>query len=157
MRSLGLSILSAILMASCGTSSSPAAPTTGVQLSSVAGRWSGPSSDTTGQETLTWTVTQLGTALAGTTSIGDTSRGLTGTGLMDGTVNGHSVTFQMQVPNGGFAGMMAPCSMSMNGQATMSEDGHTLTGTYSGNMNGMMAQMQSCGGAMSNGHFTLTR
>lgn len=55
-----------------------------------------------------------------------------------------------------------PCSMGMDGQGTMSDDGHTMTGTYLGNMAGMMSggmmnQTQSCGSAMNNGQFTLTR
>jgi hypothetical protein len=80
-----------------------------------------------------------------------------GNGSMQGTISGSTVTFHMAVPNGGFGGMMSSCSMGMDGQATMSQDGHTMTGTYSGNMSGMMSQMQSCGGAMNNGQFTLTR
>ncbi|MGE5360742.1 MAG: hypothetical protein ACM3NQ_17130 [Bacteroidales bacterium] len=50
--------------------------------------------------------------------------------------------------------------MAVNGQATMSADGHTMTGTYSGGLSGMMSggmMGQSCGGAMNNGQFTLTR
>ncbi len=42
----------------------------------------------------------------------------------------------------------------------MSADGHTMTGTYTGAMPGMMSggmMGQSCGGAMNNGQFTLTR
>jgi hypothetical protein len=80
-----------------------------------------------------------------------------GNGSMQGTISGSTVTFHMAVPNGGFGGMMSSCSMGMDGQATMSQDGHTMTGTYSGNMSGMMSQMQSCGGTMNNGQFTLTR
>lgn len=67
------------------------------------------------------------------------------------------MTFHMAVPNGNFTGMMSSCSMSADGQVQMSDDGHTMTGTYSGSMSGMMSQMQSCGGAMNNGHVTLTR
>jgi hypothetical protein len=50
--------------------------------------------------------------------------------------------------------------MLVDGQGQMSDDGHTMTGTYSGNMSGMMSGMMStvsCGGAMNSGQFTLTR
>jgi hypothetical protein len=51
--------------------------------------------------------------------------------------------------------------MSMDGRADISADGMTMTGTYggqmSGMMSGMMSQQQSCGGAMTNGHFTMKR
>jgi hypothetical protein len=80
--------------------------------------------------------------------------------MVQGTVNGLGVSFHMGIPNGGFSGMMSSCSMGMDGQATMSNDGHTMTGTYSGSMAGMMSGVmmnQSCGGSMANGHFTLTR
>jgi hypothetical protein len=56
--------------------------------------------------------------------------------------------------------MMSSCALGVDGQATMSSGGHTMTGTYSGTMSGMMSggmMGQSCGGAMNNGQFTLTR
>jgi len=106
---------------------------------------------------MNWSVTQNASAMTGTMSFSDTARFMMGSGSMQGTINGSTVTFHMAVPNGGFGGMMSPCSMSADGQAQMSADGHTMTGTYSGNMSGMMSSMASCGGAMSNGHFTLTR
>jgi hypothetical protein len=126
----------------------------------LAGTWSGSSRDTTGQETMGWTITQNGTSLSGTMSLSDAGRSMMGNGSMTGTVNGNTATFHMNVPAGGFAGMMSSCSMAVDGQATMSADGHTMTGTYTGNMAGMMSggmMGQSCGGAMNNGQFTLTR
>jgi len=110
---------------------------------------------------MTWTVTQNGSSVSGTMGFVDTGRSMMGNGSMQGTINGSAVSFHMAVPNGGFSGMMSSCSMSVDGQATMSNDGHTMTGTYSGNMSGMMSSggmmNQSCGGAMANGKFTLTR
>jgi hypothetical protein len=106
---------------------------------------------------LTWTLIQNGNAIAGTMNISDSGRGMMGNGSMQGTINGSTMTFHMAVPNGNFSGMMSSCSMSADGQVQMSDDGHTMTGTYSGSMSGMMSQMQSCGGAMNNGRFTLTR
>lgn len=126
----------------------------------MAGAWSGTSQDTTGQETMSWNVTETGTSLSGTMGMNDTTRNMMGNGTVTGSVNGNAVTFHMSVPTGAFSGMMSSCSMAADGQATMSADGHTMTGTYSGNLSGMMSggmMGQSCGGAMNNGQFTLTR
>jgi hypothetical protein len=161
MRNFGVSvaILASVVVSACSaSSSSPMSPAPGTPVANMAGSWSGTSADTTGQESLGWTLTQNSSAVTGTLSISDPGRGMIGNGSMQGTLSGSTLTFQMTVPNGGFSGMMAPCSMGMDGQATMSEDGHTMTGTYSGNMNGMMMSgMQSCGGVMNSGHFTMTR
>ena len=168
MKHLAIALLGGLVVSSCSGSSmsqaspSPTSPTT---LNSMTGTWSGTSKDSTGQETMSWTVTQSGGSLAGSMGLSDGSRGMMGSGTITGTVNDRTVTFHMGVPNGGFAGVMSSCSMSVDGQATMSDDGHTMTGTYAGNMSGMMSgtmsgmmgQMQSCGGPMSNGQFTLTR
>lgn len=160
MKYLTFVLLSGLLVSACGgSSSSPVSPSSGsvTTQSTVSGTWSGTSSDTSGQEKMSWSVTQNGNGITGTMSFSDTGRDMMGNGTMRGTVNGLSVTFHMDVPNGGFSGMMSSCSMGMDGQATMSGDGHTMTGTYSGSMSGMMSQMQSCGGAMNDGRFTLTR
>jgi hypothetical protein len=106
---------------------------------------------------MTWTLAQNGNAMTGTMNISDGGRSMMGSGPMQGTISGSTVTFHVAVPNSGFSGMMSSCSMSVDGQAQMSDDGHTMTGTYSGNMSGMMSSMQSCGAAMNNGRFTLTR
>jgi hypothetical protein len=126
-------------------------------LASVSGSWTGTSSDTSGQEMMSWTLAQNGTAMTGTMNISDNGRNMMGSGSIQGTISGSTVTFHMAVPGGGFSGMMASCSMAVDGQAQMSADGHTMTGTYAGNMSGMMSSMQSCGAAMNNGRFTLTR
>lgn len=160
MRALIPVILSLVTVTACGGSTSaPTAPSPNPSgtLTSLSGTWTGTSSDTSGRGTMTWTMTQSGNVMTGTMSISDDSRSLMGNGSMQGTVSGSTVTFHMIVPNGGFSGMMSSCSMSLDGQAQMSDDGRTMTGTYSGTMSGMMSQMQSCGGAMNNGHVTLTR
>ncbi len=153
-----LAVVSTLAVAACGgTTASPVTPST---TTSVAGTWTGTSHDTTGQETMSWTVAQNGNSLTGSMGMSDTARSMMGNGTMTGTVNGSTVTFHMSVPSGGFGGMMTSCSMLADGQATMSADGHTMTGTYSGTMGGMMSggmMGQSCGGAMNNGQFTLTR
>jgi hypothetical protein len=155
-----LVVLSLMFVTACGGSTSaPAAPTPTpiATLTTLSGTWTGTSADTSGQENMAWTVTQNGNAMTGTMNISDGGRGMMGIGSMQGTIAGSNVTFHMAVANGGFSGMMSSCSMLVDGQAQMSDDGHTMTGTYSGNMSGMMSSMQSCGSAMNNGHFTLTR
>jgi osmotically-inducible protein OsmY len=160
MRALIPVILSLVTVTACGGSpSAPTAPTPNPSgtLTSLSGTWAGPSSDTSGPAMMTWVVSQSGITMAGTMNISDSGRGMMGNGSVQGTISGSTVTFHMTVPNAGFNGMMSSCSMSVDGQAQMSDDGHTMTGTYSGTMSGMMSQMQSCGGAMNNGHVTLTR
>ena len=158
----GVALLAGLAVAACGGSSSgPTSPSpTPATGATMSGTWAGTSADSTGQEEMSWTVTQTGNSVTGTMSFRDTGRNMMGNGSMQGTINGSTVSFHMSVPNGGFSGMMSSCSMGMNGQATMSDDGHTMTGTYSGSMSGMMSggmMNQSCGGSMANGHFTLTR
>ena len=163
MRNLsGVALLVSLVVAACGGSSSgPANPSpTPTTRTTMSGTWVGTSADSTGQEKMTWTVTQNGTGMTGTMSFSDTGRNMMGNGSMQGTISGSTVTFHMSIPNGGFNGMMSSCSMGMDGHATMSDDGRTMTGTYSGSMSGMMSggmMNQACGGAMSNGQFTLTR
>ena len=153
-------VFSLMFITACvGSTSAPASPIPipPGTLASLSGTWTGVSVDTSGQEYMTWTVTQNGNAMTGTINISDEGRSMMGSGSMQGTISGAAATFHMAVPNGGFSGMMSSCSMALDGQARMSDDGHTMTGTYSGNMSGMMSSMQSCGGAMNTGSFTLTK
>jgi len=163
MRISTLAILSLLTVAACGGSTStPAAPTTtsAGTVASLSGTWTGTSSDSSGQDKMIWTLSQNANTTSGTMNISDTTRSMMGNGSMQGTISGSTMTFHMTVPTGGFDGMMAACSMGVDGQATMSSDGHAMTGTYSGTMSGMMSggmMGQACGGAMNNGQFTLTR
>lgn len=163
MRRSVLVVFSLMFVTACaGSASMPAAPTPTVAaaLTSLSGTWIGTSADTTGRENMTWALTQNGNAMIGTMNISDTSRSMMGNGSMQGTLSGSTVSFRMTVPSGGFNGTMSSCSMLVDGQGQMSDDGHTMTGTYSGNMSGMMSGMMStvsCGGAMNGGQFTLTR
>lgn len=161
--SVSAAVLAALLASACGTSSStpvsPSTPTPTV-AASVTGTWNGTAADTLGADKMSWAVTQTGTAMSGTMSVSDTTRSMMGNGTMTGTMNGNTLTFHMSVPAGGFGGQMTSCSMGIDGQGTMSDDGHTMTGTYTGSMSGMMSggmMGQSCGGAMNNGQFTMTR
>ena len=163
MRSVGLSVLLAVTAAACGGSaSSPVSPSpTPSTPVSVVGAWSGTSTDSVRSEQMGLNLTQVGTSVTGTMTFADAGRGMMGNGTMQGTMNGSAVTFHMAVPAGGFSGSMSPCSMGIDATATISADGMTMTGTYSGQLSGMMpgmmSQMQTCGGTMTNGRFTLTR
>ncbi len=165
MKGLCLGFLAVFALSACHGSSSfaPSAPTPGaVNLNSMVGSWSGASSDSSGGERMTWSIAENGTALGGTMNVSDATRGMMGTGTLRGTVNGRTASFHVDVAAGGFSGTMSSCTMTLDGQATMSDDGKTLTGTYGGTMSGMMSSAngmmnQPCGGAMSNGQFTLTR
>ena len=123
----------------------------------IIGRWSGSTSDSAGSASGVWTLNQNGTVLSGTAQVTDTTRNLLGDGTIRGAVNGKSISFHMEVPTGGFAGTMAACSMAIDGQGTISDDGHKFTGSYTGAFTGMMSPQRSCGGNLSRGTFSLTR
>ncbi len=163
MKTLGIAIAiaTAVSAAACGgaasgspTSPSPMPPNP-VQVS-FAGAWAGNAVDTSGQDRMTLGITQTGTTVAGNMTVTDAMRSMMGSGSMQGTINGTKLTFHMTVPSGGFQGTMSPCSMNIDGVADMSADGLTMTGTYTGAMSGMMSMMQSCGGTLGNGQFTMT-
>ncbi len=152
-------VLLAMLVAVTGCGQSSPSPT--VPSSPLAtGTWSGSLSDSTGQATVGWQVTQSGNILDGTISFTDPGRGMAGSGSVLGAMNARTISFHATVPSGGFQGAMSPCSMVMDARGTMSEDGRTITGTYSGTLSGTLSGAttdQSCGGPMNNGQFTLTR
>ena len=123
----------------------------------IIGRWSVTTSDSAGSATGVWTLAQSGTALSGTTRVTDDTRGMTGDGAVQGAVTGASITFRMEVPTGGFGGAMATCSMVIDGEGTMTDDGRRITGSYTGALAGTMTLQRSCGGALSRGTFSMTR
>lgn len=123
----------------------------------IIGRWAVTTSDSAGSATGVWTLHQDGTALSGTTRVTDNVRGMTGDGTIRGAVDGKSIRFRMEVPAGAFAGMMATCSMVIDGEGTMSDDGRSMTGRYTGSLAGTMTLQRSCGGALSRGTLSMTR
>ena len=123
----------------------------------IIGRWSGSTTDSAGSANGVWTLDQNGTVLAGTAQLTDNARGLSGDGTIRGAVNGKSISFRMEVPAGGFAGAMAACSMVIDGQGTLSDDGRKFSGTYSGSLSGTMTAQRSCGGTLSRGSFSMNR
>ena len=123
----------------------------------VIGRWSGTTSDSAGSAAGVWALTQNGTSLSGTTQVNDSTRNMAGDGTIRGVVNGKTITFHMEVPAGGFAGAMATCSMVIDGEGTMSDDGGKITGSYTGSLAGMIGPQRSCGGALGRGTFSMAR
>jgi len=165
MRLSSLVFLTGLTTVACGgAANSPMAPSpvapsipSGTTPLSVTGTWLGASTDSTGGEQVGLVLTQDGTTVTGPMSFADPTRTMMGNGTMQGTLSGNTMTFHMVIPTGGFNGSMSPCSMGVDGTATISTDGMTMTGTYGGQMSGMMGQQQTCGGAMTNGQFTMTR
>jgi hypothetical protein len=54
-------------------------------------------------------------------------------------------------------GVMATCSMVIDGEGTMSDDGGKITGSYTGSLAGMIGPQRSCGGTLSRGTFSMAR
>ena len=123
----------------------------------IIGRWSGTTSDSAGSAAGVWALTQNGTSLSGTTQINDSTRNMAGDGTIRGVVNGKSIRFHMEVPVGGFAGVMATCSMAIDGEGTMSDDGGRITGNYTGSLAGTIGPQRSCGGTLDRGTFSMAR
>lgn len=152
----------ALFVAACSSTTSPVSPTPASNSNLVSGTWSGTASDSTGSAADVWTISQAGATVTGTMSMSDNTRNMMGSGTMRGTMSGRSFSFHMDVKAGGFSGMMSTCGMVMDGQGMMSDDGHTMTGSYTGAFSGMMSSgmsgmMQPCGGTMGNGTFSMTR
>jgi len=179
MKAVGLVLSLGIIASACGSASTvspssvPSAAST-VAATSVTGTWSGAAADSGGQQQMGWVVTQNGNAVTGTMTFANGGRGMMGRGTLHGTWEGQTLNFRVEIPNGGFGGMMASCALVLNGQATLDEHWQTMMGTYagqvSGNMpgpgpwsgsapvpGGMMGGMQPCGGLLKNGEFRLTR
>ena len=178
MKSISFIVLLGLIGSACGGSSpsavSPVRPTNTVTERSVTGTWSGPAADSGGQQQMGWTITQNGSTVTGNMTFGNSGRGMMGRGTLHGTWDGQTFTFRIEIPNGGFGGMMASCALVLNGQATLDEHWKTMMGTYAGQVSGtmpgpgpwsgsgpfpggMMNQMQPCGGLLNSGQFKLTR
>lgn len=156
-RLLALVLVPTVFLSACVFGVAVAPSSSNANIVVIIGTWSGTTSDSAGSANGVWALTQNGTALSGTTRMTDNTRGMTGDGTIRGAVNGRSIGFHMEVPTGGFGGMMATCSMVMDGEGTLSDDGLKMTGTYTGSLAGMMGPQRSCGGALSRGTFSMTR
>ena len=113
---------------------------------SAAGNWSGSASDQSGAGTMTWVLTQNGSAVSGSMTMTDQGSGVTGRGSVSGTVTGSTLQFTLTVPAGGFDAPFSACTTNVNGSASVSAT--ALSGTYTGS--------SSCQ-AIATGQFTLNK
>ena len=119
-RLLALVLVPAVFLSACVFAVAVSPSSADANIVVIIGRWSGTTSDSAGSANGVWALSQNGTTLSGTTRMSDSTRDMTGDGTMRGAVNGKSITFRMEVPVGGFGGMMATCSMVIDGEGTMS-------------------------------------
>ena len=157
-RLLALVLLPAVFLPACifAVAVSPSS-VNDANIVVIIGSWSGTTSDSAGSASGVWTLNQNGTVLSGTTRLTDNTRDMAGDGTIRGAVNGKSISFHMEVPAGGFAGAMAACSMVIDGQGTMADDGRKITGSYTGSFAGTIGPQRPCGGALGRGTFSMTR
>ena len=99
----------------------------------------------TGMGTMTWPLTQSGSAVTGSMSFA----GMAGRmpGAFTGTMSGDDMTFTMDLPNNSM--MSSGCTARATGSAHVDGTRMTMTGTYSGT--------NSCTGSFVNGQMTMTR
>ncbi len=131
----------------CSSASNPIPAPSEPAVLNVAGTWTGSASDSSGPGSMTWIVSQSGTALTGTVTATDTTTNLNGRGSLTGTVSSSSIHFTITVPAGGVDAPFADCTADISGDAQVSSA--SMTGTYSG--------VNSCMGAITAGQIGLTR
>ncbi len=138
-----------------GTAPSPVS-TVPSQILSVAGSWSGTSTDSQGTTVVDWTITQTGGTVSGTvrTNAPDPTDGSCNSchrnksGTFSGAVSGNILTMTMQFAAGADGDPTPICSATMTGTATRTADGR-LGGGYTGS--------DTCEGSFLNGSLTMTR
>ena len=159
MGKIGIVLVLATVLAGCAGGGNSSGPTDVGSLTGYAGTWMGSMAESGGSMMgsgimggmmsgmmsgqMTWQMTQTGTNVTGAMEM----TGFKGTGQMmiSGAIAGQTMTFSMNIPAGGMP--ESGCAATGNGTAQM--NGNTMTGTYSGS--------NTCSGAISNGHFTLSR
>jgi hypothetical protein len=118
----------------------------GWSKSEVEGTYSGQAADSSGPGKMTWTLAQAGDAVSGTVSALD-QRGTTAfRGELRGTLSQGTITFTIQIPQGGISGIPA-CSISMSGTASV--DDQVISGVYSG--------VSTCTKPLKDGKFSLLK
>ena len=123
----------AVLLAGCGggstaSSGSPTSPSgvsanASTSVASLAGKWLGRDE---GRSTITWTLTQDGGTVSGTSSFVEPGSG--GGGTVTGTVSGSTFTFTDTYPT--LLGANQTCSATLHGQLTI--NGAGMSGPYTG-------------------------
>lgn len=140
---IGLVALSVVAFGACGgtgsSGSSPTQPSSPAQLVGISGVWSGAASDSTGNGTISLTLTQVDAGVTGSVSV----RAQDGTvpGTISGTMSGTVLTFTMSISPG------ATCSTTASGTADTSPT--QINGTYTG--------IGTCVGRITDGTLTLKR
>lgn len=155
MGKVGFVLVLATVLAGCSGGGNSSSPTDAGSQTGYAGMWTGSMAESGGSMMgsgimggmmsgqMTWQMTQTGTNVTGKMDL----TGFKGTGQMmiSGAIAGQTMTFTMNIPAGGMP--ESGCGATGNGTAQM--NGSTMTGTYSGS--------NTCSGAFSNGHVTLSR
>ena len=150
-------VLVTLFAAACGGSTSMA-PSGSMASASITGTWAGVGTDSstsmgagsmmgqTDMGTMTWQLTQNGSAVTGPMSFSGSGMQGRMPGSFVGTMSGDDMTFTMDMPT---SSMMSPgCSSRATGTGHVNRTTMTMTGTYSGS--------NSCSGAFANGQMTMT-
>ena len=143
------------------TAAPPTAPTpppaqNPLPPSGFSGAWSGSSSDSQGDTTIAWSLTEDGRAIGGTVkthavnpddgSCNSCHRNKSGT--VTGTVVGDTLTLTMYFAAGVDGDPTPACSATLTGSATMLAEGR-ISGRYTGS--------DTCEGSFTNGALVMTR
>jgi hypothetical protein len=114
-------------------------------VASVSGTWTGTSTDPVENSQLTWTLTQDGTTVNGTSRFVGVRSGFEADGTISGTVSGSTFTFSFTLT---FAVPFQFCTASASGTAQLTNN--SMAGTYTG--------MNSCqSGPFGSAQFTASR
>ncbi len=125
----------------CGGSQTGPTPTPAPspQPLALTGTWTGTGTDDSGPGTVTWNITQTGTAITGTFSIRDNASGATATGNLSGTLADTTLTYTLDIPVGGFSAPFEVCSGRVTGTAP-NVTGTAINATYTGTICGDRVQ-----------------
>jgi hypothetical protein len=150
----------ALFAVGCGDSAPMApsmTPTTSTSQTPATGTWTGSASDSSsglgagammgqsGMGTVTWQLSQTGSAVTGTMRASGMQGRMPGSFI--GTMTGNDMSFTMDMPMNSM--MSSDCSARATGTARLDPTTMTLTCTYSGT--------NSCSGPFGNGQMTMTR
>lgn len=155
---LGPALLLTATLATGACSSGTASPTAPSPSATLAGPWTGSTSDSSGSmmgagataammNNTQWTITQTGDTFSGTMQLPGYAGMMQSTMTVRGTMTGRSGVFTMTMPAGSM--MMAGCSATATGAFDMDDAMNQFHGTYSGT--------NSCTGAFDHGQVSMHR